>query len=135
MFHQGLNGSLVVESAEIDVVSPVRIHAEKLLIRERGDFYRLVGRNPVHIGDLRVMLQQDIQDRGVDESIVLLCQVRQGPAFFHNDRFLRFDCPGRLRLLLIDLCLIRDGLFDNGCRDRFFHDGYRGHSYGPASKP
>ena len=99
MSHQGLNGLLVVERAEIDVVFPVRIHADKLLIRERGDFYRLVGGNPVHVGDMRVMLHQDIQNRGVDKSIVLLCQERQGPAFVHGGVFLGLDC-----------------LFNDGCR-------------------
>ncbi len=103
---------LVAECAEIDAESPVRVPAEKPLFRERGDFHRLVGGDVVHIGDLRVVLQQDVQDRGVDEAVLLLCKKRQGPALFHGDDFFRFDC---LRLLLLlDLCLHRDGLFDNG---------------------
>ena len=106
MSHQVLNGSLVVERAETDVVSAVRIHADKPLIREQGDFYRLVGGNLVHIGDLRVMLQQDIQNRGVDKSIVLLRQERQGPAFIHGGVFLGLDwlcddgCRGYTPVLL-----------------------------------
>jgi len=84
MVFQGLNGLLVDEGAEVDVVPAVRVAADESLFRKRGDFHRPVGGEPVHIGDLRVALDQDVQDRGIDKPVLLLCQKRQRPAFFRG---------------------------------------------------
>jgi hypothetical protein len=112
MVLQGLNGLRVDEGAEVDVVPAVRVAADESLFRKRGDFHRPVGGEPVHIGDLRVALEQDVQDRGIDKPVLLLCQKRQRPALFRGDRSFGFDGWSRVRLL--DLCPQRGGLFDGG---------------------
>ena len=71
MVPEHLNGLFVFERAQVEGWPPVRVRAEKLLVRERGNLYRLVGGNPVYVRDIPVVQQQDVQDRGVGEPVML----------------------------------------------------------------